>query len=362
MNAERLHAVAIALSQEISDTPAKLQQLVNALQQVVNQPHPSHQQNLSQALKAMYATVSSAPSDSFSPAWRQILTELNGDELVGQSLKTAIENIFSRNQITPAVALEELQALHKHLQAFKNALDQVLAAFKHLKIGDEKLNPGDCEVGILVPRAAIDNRLLDFAVELKEIGFILNTLAEVATGHKDDLTIRTISSSDLLVHLQATAPYAACVAVCVERVVALYKQLLEIRKLHHEIQKQGVPDDETSGIEKYATQLMETGINKIAVEVVKQYHKKDDAGRKNELTNAVRISLNKLANRIDHGFNIEVRVAPPLKAKDEEKQDAELQKAIAAIQAATPNMQFMKLEGKPILRLPEGKEKPKKKE
>jgi hypothetical protein len=363
MNAERLHAVAIALNQEVSktDTPGKLQQLISALQQVVNQPHPQHQQMLSQALKAMYTAVTSAPSDVFSPAWRQILGELSGDELVGESLRLAIESIFSRNQITPAVALEELQALHKRLQAFKNALDQVLAAFKQLRIGNERLAPGDCEVGILIPRFAVDNKLLDFANELKEIGFILNTLAEVATGHKDDLTIRTISSSDLLVHLQAAAPYAACVAVCVERVVALYKQLLEIRKLHQEIRNQGVPEDEVSGIQKYANQLMETGIDKIAAEVVNQYHKKDDPGRKNELTNAVRISLNKLANRIDHGFNIEVRVAPPSAVKDGEKHDTELEKAFAVIQAATVNMQFMKLEGQPILRLPEGKEKPKKK-
>ena len=107
---------------------------------------------------------------------------------------------------------------------------------------------------------------------------------------------------------------------------------------------------------------MEKGIDKIAVEVVNEYHKKDDKGRKNELTNAVRISLNKVANRIDQGFNIEVRVAPTPKSEDEEKENKELQKAIAAIQAATANMQFMKLEGQPILRLPEGKEKPKKKE
>ena len=364
MNAERLHAIALALNQELSksDTPGKLQQLINALQQVVNQPHPTHQQNLSQALKAMYASVTDAPSDKFSPAWRQIVAELNGDKLVGQALKSAIENTFSQNQITPAVALEELQAIYKRLQEFKNALDQVLAAFKHLRIGDEKLTPGDCEIGILVPRNAVGNKLLDFANELKELGFILNTFAEVATGHKDELQIRTLSSSDLLVYLQAAAPYAACVAVCVERVVALYKQLLEIRKLRQEIQKQGVPDDDTSGIEKYANQLMDNGIDKIAVEVVNQYHKKDDTGRKNELKNAVRISLNKLANRIDHGFNIEVRVAPLPKVKDEEKQDENLQKSISAIQAATSNMQFMKLEGQPILRLPECKGKPKKKD
>ncbi|MBI5599414.1 MAG: hypothetical protein HY890_06720 [Deltaproteobacteria bacterium] len=368
MNAERLHAIVVALNQEMTTTNSvgKLHELINALHQVVNPPQPqspsSHQQALSQSLKAMYAAVTDTPSDSFSPTWRQILSEIDGEALFGRSLKVAIEAIFAQNQITPAVALAELQQLHKKLQSFKNALDQSSASLKHFKIGDEKLSPGECEIGVLIPRLAVDNKLLSFVGELKELGFILNTFAEISTGNTDDLTIRTISSSDLLVHLQASAPYAACVAVCIERVVTLYKQLLEIRKLHQEIRKQGVPDNETSGIENYANQLMEKGIDKIVIEVVKEYHKKDDKGRKHELTNAVRISLNKIANRIDKGFNYEVRVAPTPKSETEEKEDKELQKAIATIQSATANMQFMKLEGQPILQLPEREEKPKKKE
>ncbi|MBI5187157.1 MAG: hypothetical protein HZA01_15745 [Nitrospinae bacterium] len=118
-----------------------------------------------------------------------------------------------------------------------------------------------------------------------------------------------------------------------------------------------------TGIEKYANQLMETGIEKIAVEVIYQYRKKDDKARKkNELTKGVRISLNKIANRIDHGFNHEVRVAPVPQQMEIDKASEELQKAIAVIQTSTSNMQFMKLEGQPIPRLPEAADKPKKKE
>lgn len=364
MNAERLHAIVLVLSQEMSktNTVGKLQELINALSLVVNQPHPKHQQTLAQNLKAMYEAVTDTPSDQFSPAWRQILAEIGGEDLIGSVLKGSIEAIFSRNQITPAVALDELQQLHKRLQDFKTALDQCSTSLKHFKIGDEKLLPGECEIGVLIPRDAVGNKLINFAEELKELSFILNTFSEVVTGNKDDLTIRTISSSDLLVYLQALAPYAACVAVCIERVVSLYKQLLEIRKLRHEMEQQGVPEQDMSGIENYANSLMEKGIDKIAVDVVNEYHKKDDAERKNELTNAVRISLNKVANRIDHGFNIEVRVAPLLKPDDQEKENKELRKAVESIQSATKNMQFMKLEGKPVLKLSEGKEESKKKE
>lgn len=364
MNAERLHAIAISLNQEISkgNVVGKLQELINALQQVVNQPHPSHHQNLANQLNGIYAVLTDTSSDAFSPAWRQILSEIGGEELFGTTMKEAIKNVFERNQITSAVALQELQQLQKKLQAFKTALDQCIAAFREFKIGDEKLAPGECEVGILIPRKAIDDQLLDFADELKELGFILNTFAEVATGKKDKLSIRTISSSDLLVYLNAVAPYAACPAVAIERTVALYKKLLEIRKLHQEIRKQGVPDDQTAGIENYANQLMGDGIDKVSLEIVEQFYKGKDKARKNELTNSVRISLNKLANRIDQGFNLEVRVEPIPKDVSGRAENATIQKAITLIQSATTNMQFLKLEGKPILRLPEGKEKRKKKE
>jgi hypothetical protein len=363
MNAERLHAIIIALNQEMSsaNTVGKLQQLVSSLQNVVNQPIPQHQQTLSQALKAMYSAVTDVPSDGFSPAWRQALRELGGEDLFGRSMKSNIEAIFSRNQITPAVALQELQELHVRLQAFKNALDQGAGALRHFRVGDEKLAPGECEIGVLIPRDAVENRLLDFAKELGEVAFILNTFSEVATGKKDDLVIRTLSSSDLLVYLQAAVPYGAFAAVCVERVVALYKQLLEVRKLRQELRNQGVPNDAVTGVEKYANEMMETGIDKIAVEVVNQYHKNDDEARKHELTNAVRISLKKIANRIDHGFNLEVRVSATSKKSESEQEDEELKRGVAAIQSATANMQFLKLEGQPILRLPEKADKPEKK-
>lgn len=364
MNAERLHAIVLVLSKEMSktNTVGKLQELINALSRVVNNPNPGYQQTLAQNLKEMYAAVTDAPSDQFSPVWRQILAEIGGENFFGSKLKVNIEAIFSQNQITPAVALDELQQLHNGLQAFKTALDQCSTSLKHFEIGDEKLTPGECEIGVLIPRSAIENKLINFAEELEELSFILDTFSEVVTGTRDSQTIRTISSSDLLVYLQAAAPFAACVAVCVERVVTLYKQLVEIRKLHEEMRKQGVPEKAMSEIENYANNLMLNGIEKIAIDVVNEYHKKDDMERKNELTNAVRIALNKIANRIDNGFNIEVRVAPLTKSDEQEKENKELRKAVESIQSATANMQFLKLEGKPILKLPEGKEDLKKNE
>ena len=233
MNAERLHAIALVLSEEMNERKIvnKMQEITKNLQSVIQQQNQQQsQQNLANSLKGIYSSLESTPSDNFSPAWRQILEEIGGKDLFGGQLKAMIEGIFQRNAITPAVALDQLNKIQNDLQSFKTSLEQMIAAFNLFNIGDEKLDPGQCEIGMLIPRTAVDNRLPEFAEELKELSFILNALSEVATGKKDDLPIKTISSTDLMVYLDALPTYAACVTVAVERTVALYKNFLEIKE------------------------------------------------------------------------------------------------------------------------------------
>lgn len=364
MNAERLHAIVRALHNEAEDTefPSLLKDLAEKLKEVIeaqsayqgNAEHTAKiQQRLATVRDNLYAALTNAETDGFSPSWRQVLTEIGGEGLFGSSLKTTVEDIFQRNQITPAVALQQLGKLAGNVDKFQEAVDSLLSAFKVFRIGDETLAPGNSEIGMLIPRAAVDNKLTEFAEELDEMGFVLNTFAEIATGKPDDLSIRTISSSDLTVYLNAGIPFAACLAVAIERIVALYKQLLEIKKLRADLLKQGVPEKQLLGIESHANELISKGIDELASDIVEKFYHHKDGHRKNELTNAARIALNKLANRIDRGYNIEVRVEPP-KPSEDKKPDAEMFANVAAIQNAAKQMQFLKLEGEPILQLTEG--------
>jgi hypothetical protein len=99
----------------------------------------------------------------------------------------------------------------------------------------------------------------------------------------------------------------------------------------------------------------------LSVEIIEQFHPGKDGHRKNELTNAIRISLNKVANRIDRGYNIEIRVQPLKETAQDSQEEKKTAQQVKVIQAASKNMQFMKLEGAAILQLPEAeKTKPKK--
>jgi hypothetical protein len=293
-----------------------------------------------------------------------VLDELGATDLTGTNLGERIEDIFARNQITPSVAQQELQTLLTQLGQLSSAIDQLLAAFRVLKIGCEDLEPGECELGVLVPRSFLDNRLDRFANELEELNQIFGVFAEISIGSRPGFEIKTISSTDLSVYLEVSAIVGACIATAIERIIALYKQLLEIRKLQGELAKQGLEKKNLKGIEDHANGIMETGIDKLVKELVGEYLTKGDAGRKNELSIELKYSLKKIANRIDRGFNIEVRMEEPEitteNAEEASDEEQALLKAHSKVAQASENMQFLKLEGEPILQLTESKtEKPK---
>src|SRR5438034_8451051 len=126
MNAERLHAIVRALNEEMQATNVidELQAVVNSLRSLVQQSTASNQQNLASNLNDLYTSLSNAPSDRFSPTWRQILIEIGGEELFGTKLKQKIEEALAKNQLTPAVALNELERILGQMQQFREALKQ----------------------------------------------------------------------------------------------------------------------------------------------------------------------------------------------------------------------------------------------
>jgi hypothetical protein len=361
MNAERLHAICIELKESIDSVALlnKLKQVVGNLQNIVNNPQDAaQQQELTKNLNGLYEALRDFPSNYFSPAWQQALDELGGSQILGSNLEEKIRGILEKNQITTATAHQEIQKLFQELQQFKSAVDGVLTAFAQLRIGAEELDPGECEVGILIPRNAVHNNIQEFGKELQDLNFILGTFSELASGDRETFEIKAISSTELMVFLAAIPPVAACVAHAAEKIINFYKTLLEIKKLKGELKKQGLEEEEMGGINEHANTLMSNGVEEVTQEIVEEYYQGNDDNRKNELTNAVRIALNKLANRIDQGFNVEVRAEPMEEPEEGEEdkvsaEDQEKSEYVSRVLSASETLQFMKLTGPRILHLPE---------
>ncbi|MGD0339696.1 MAG: hypothetical protein ABSB78_13020 [Bacteroidota bacterium] len=360
MNAERLNAICKSLEGDFEKTKLlnRLKATVSSLREVVNQSNLGSQNQLAASLKDLYSGLEQSAFNHYSPSWRQIVLELRGDIALGNDLKNTIVGILAENTITLSVALEKIESINKSLVDFKDAVSGISKGSNALGIGCEELEQGACEVGILIPRRYLHDKLDEFMAELREINIILLTFTEYTTGKKHPLEIRAVSFSDLLIYLSLFPPTAACLAKAVSWIVETYEKILQIRKIKLELKNMGLPEKSIAGITEHSNHVMKDEIEKIVVELEKEYCVINESGRRNEIQNGIRISLNKVANRIDKGFNVEVRMALVEHKEDavDSKKANELEaltKHYNEIQKASQMLQFRRLEGESLLSLPE---------
>jgi hypothetical protein len=358
MNAEKLHKIAIFLKEDFSRSEIRslLAGLSEALTNQVNNPaHPTFQQQVIDFLKSIETNLLKSKTNNLTPAWNHIINEIGAAEFIGTTLWNSIIKIFRENTITPTVAMQEINNINSRLTNYIASIEGLVNSFSALKIGQELLSPGECEIGIVIPRLEVKNELPIFGKELIEFNKILGVFSEVTTGNREDFKVRTISSSDLTVFLDSAPKVAACLAVAIERIIALYKTMLEIKKLKFEIETQGVPQDALKGIEDHANESMKSGLQTLSDELVESHYKEKDKGRKNELKIELKFALSKLANRIDRGYGVDVRVEPYI--GDDINLDDEIKNDIKTIVDSSSKIEYFENKGFSILHLPESENK-----
>jgi hypothetical protein len=110
MNVERLHLVLRAALDAVTKAGvvADISGLVSSLQNQVNDPATAaYQQQISSHLEKLRASLSATETNNFPPGWKQVLTEHKLSHFIGTELLGHLLEIFSRNAITPSIALKE---------------------------------------------------------------------------------------------------------------------------------------------------------------------------------------------------------------------------------------------------------------
>ena len=362
MNTERLHALLQSLSKEFTErkTAEKISDLSTAVANLVTLKTAEAELAFDAARKAVKSALTNSISDEFSPTWKQVLEEIGGGKMCGLTFWNHIEEAIHYALLTPTVCTEEILKIAKSFQDFALSVENGIAAFQEFGIGAEELEAGECEIGILIPREAVDGKLHDFGKELQTLTHFFDAISEVSTGKKDPLHIRSISSSEFLIFLVGGLMFCKCLSETLGSLVELYKKVLDLKQSRNDYLKKGVPETIVKQVEDHANAQMKENIHDLAIKVVTGYYQ-GETGRKNELIVSVEKSLGGFADRIDRGYNIEIRVEPITYLPDENESEkakqkrVEFQKAVETIKRMAPNMQYLKTEGTPILRLSEEK-------
>lgn len=313
MNAERLCAALRYIRDEYEKLGviAAHQRLVAQLGASIGTPGEATQLAFRQEVENFTKALDAAESNRAYPTLRMILDEIEASQYLGVGLKSNVRKVLRDNNLTPHQALSELKKLLANVQKFHANVLATLDGMESFTIQADELEPGAGEIGFSFPRLRFDNTCRGFGEELKKIDVALKPFAELTDANELNVKLRKISSSDWQLFIDAAPSTILCVVITIERIVALYKSNLEIKKLKKELENKSLPAEIIKQIEKYLDDRIEPEIRKIAEETVETHYRKADDGRKNELNNALTFSLKYFADKLDTGVTVEFRAQLP---------------------------------------------------
>ena len=250
-----------------------------------------------------------------------------------------------------------LQEIESGISITYGHLRTAINMFRHFDIKIDTVSDGNCEILIIIPRDKVKNNLSLLGQELTVLEKNLLVFSEIATGSREPVRVKTIASSEFSIFLESAPAIGACIALAVERIIALYKQSLEIKKIKLELEKHKVSDTISTLLDSHINLIVSAAAEKIAAEVMEQHAARLEESRKNELLIELRHSLENLAEKIDKGFQIEVSVAE----LGEEKKETGSQLtaddiARKQIAESAKKISYPIASGEPIPALPEKKE------
>lgn len=362
MNAEQLHSICLELRKEIDSAGLVngLQQLAGALQNTINQPNqPQHQEQVANFRKQLVSALDKIELSERPVTKQQIISEIGGTNILGGALKKRIEASFTQVDVTPAIVQKEITEMHSELASFREGLDQLIAGFERLGISAEELKGYVAELGIIIPRRENAENLEYFSKDLQKLNRELMHFNELVTGRADQFRVRSISSSDFSVFLEVLPDTAQVVVSTIYLLLLGYEKLLDIRKKKAELEEKEAPKQIIDEMDKWAESLMTEKIDEITSDLLEQYKDVERPDlRVNELEGHVRMSVKKIAGRLDIGYHFSARIGnaeePPKEEAENEAENAEYErqtKVISDVKEKASQIKYRDMEGKAVLPL-----------
>jgi hypothetical protein len=256
------------------------------------------------------------------------------------------------NDKSPDLAAAEMAQIQGDVENFVDAVSGAVSSLGFFGIGDEHLDPGDFEVGFMIPRKRVNNGLKSLGEELVSLQQLLGPFSELAGENRPEAQVRTISSSEFQIFLFAGPTVAASVAYALDRLASIYERILHIRLMEKELAKSDIPDTVLDPLASHIKNLVKAEIEEITETLIDKSALSDE-GRRNELRTELRRDIGELAERLEQGYNVEVRTGalPERGGAEDDPLDPSTRQAAESVLEAQEGIRFLNAEEEPNLRL-----------
>lgn len=245
------------------------------------------------------------------PFAQQVINELGVMGLLNPDLSKSIDETVARVSFDAGALSAKLREFASILSTRIKHITRINASFGELNVELERVDSGQSELGLLLPREIVGDKLSELSAEFDKIDKLARAISEIVASADYDPKVRTISSSWWQIFLDLTVVEISAWVFAIERIVALLKSNLEIKLLNKQLGDKNLPDDIVKRIDDAVKERVKQGIHQLASDLRQQHGKTDDDLRMNELETQLRQGLTYLTNRLNQGAQIEINIAIP---------------------------------------------------
>jgi hypothetical protein len=355
MNASRLLEVVQLLInvEKRKKVQEALGTLNTALSNLAGNPsQASHQNEFAQSVEKLRVLMAEV-RDTFQPAQVKLLEEIGASRYFVDDLAGEISNWVSENVATPAAAQQKVSALVSEREAYLTQIRQLRENLSKIGVEVDGLEPGQAEIGFLLPRELFQNELQHLLKELDIVKKIIWAFSEAAIGSAEPIEVRQISTSNPLFFFGLDPKTIAMIGGAITWALLTWKTVEEIRKLRAETAKIEIFKD--GPIEQQFDDTIKQQVAKAVEEHTAEILKgiEDRNGRKNEQEKHLKWALESIIARVERGMTVEIRMLPPPKPAVAEGEEAPPAPPVYEdIGRISSQLVFPKMEGEPVLKLP----------
>ena len=362
MNAEQLHTLCTVIIDDVQETELlrHFSKFVDALNSLTNNPRDENaQRNVHDVRLRLFDSLEQLKLKRWPAGLRQTIAELGGPTFDSNEIRNTIERSLQTEAMTPATVQDRVDDIGSKITTFVGKLETLKNAFSDVGIVEQQLQPGQVELGVLIPRRHIDNRLDKFAEEVTNFDRALKSFSVVATGTREDFEITYISASDLKFHIRPSLETATLISTMVMTILTSLNEVAELRVNAERFRELGMEEEYLEQINKGIESRLLNGIEEKFPGIIDKYCAEKPEPERNENVVHLRHAVDFFAPRLERGFVVEMRVGPLPKAEDSgegEGEDAEHtssveQSLVEELQDQAQRLKFIEPIGEPLLAL-----------
>lgn len=307
MNIELLMDVLASISDanKEQDVYEHLVQLHNSLENTISAPSDS----ASKAFKSKYTEIlnmlDNHPTNDSYPSHINIINEIGGSDFLGKGLKNRLINIIDENNLTPNIALDELNEINGEVKAFFDKVNSVYKGLSDFNFSQTEIQQNCFQVLTSIPRKQIPDNLESLKAEFDSIDKIVRVISEVADGRGGSPKVILISASEWQVLFELLPTSSLLLIIVIEKIFNIFTTILKLKKSKDELVSYDTPQNIIDDLNKHIDATVQHAIEELSDGIVDEYSKGSETN-KSELKIKLKFGIKDLARRIDAGTTIEI--------------------------------------------------------